>query len=202
MADDAPQHNYRRSASSSRRPGRPSKLVPEVADRLLEGIKHGLSYTLACGRAGVDYSTFRRWIEKGEQQASGEYHEFREKLAAAEGEGAMVLVLRIKEAGKKDWRANFALLQARYPNDYGRQRVEVTGKDGGPVESAVEATVQAQVEHTGEVQVHVDQEAIDLTRLTDAELDEFERLLARARRPDDDESADAGGPEGGAPEAA
>lgn len=202
MADDAPQHNYRRSAPRRDRPGRPSKLVPTVTEKLFEGIKHGLSYSLACARAGVDYSTFRRWIEKGSQQASGEYHDFCDELAAAEADGALVNVLRIKDASKKDWRAAAWLLEARHPDEYGRKRIEVTGKDGGPVESAVEATVQAQVEHTGEVQVHVDQEAIDLTRLTDAELDEFERLLARARRPDDDEAADAGGPEGGAPETA
>lgn len=178
-----------------RRPGRPSKLTPKSVETLLEGIKNGLSYRLACIRAGIDYSTLRRWVEKGEQQGTGEYREFQERLAQSEADGAFALVLRIKVAATKDWRAAAFLLEARHPDEYGRRRIEVTGKDGDPIKQAVEATVEATVEHTGEVTHTHSYEPIDLGKLTDDQLDQLEQLIARART--DGDASDSGGPAGG-----
>ncbi len=190
-------------ADPPRRPvGRPSRLTPERSKVLLEGVKMGLTYKLACARSGITFTTFRKWIEKGEQQATGEYRDFLDLLTKAEADGAAQSIAAIKIAAQKDWRAAAWMLEARHPEEYGRKRLEVTGKNGGPVEQIVEATVQAQVEHTGEVQLRGDATAIDLTRLTDAELDEFERLIERARQPDDEDAAGAERPAGGAPEAA
>lgn len=194
-ADAAPQPGGAGATPPRRRPGRPSKLTPKSVETLLEGIKNGLSYRLACIRAGIDYSTLRRWVEKGEQQGTGEYREFQERLAGAEADGAFALVLRIKAAAPKDWRAAAFLLEARHPDEYGRRRVEVTGKDGGAIEQAVEATVQGEVQVTGEVQHTHSFEPIDLTRLTDDQLDQLEQLLARART--DGDAADAGRLAGG-----
>lgn len=178
-----------------RRVGRPSKLTVPVVQVLLEGIKHGLSYKLAVMRCGIDYSTFCRWVEKGEQQSTGEYREFCDRLELAQAEGAFANVLKIKAAAAKDWRAAAWLLEARHPDEYGRRRIEVTGKDGGPVEQAVEATVQGTVEHSGEVQHHHAFEPIDLTRLSDEQLDQIEQLLAQART---DGSIEAGAGHDGA----
>lgn len=189
----APPQSGDGAAPPRRRPGRPSKLTPKSVETLLEGIKNGLSYRLACIRAGIDYSTLRRWVEKGEQQGTGEYREFQERLAQSEADGAFALVLRIKAAAPKDWRAAAFLLEARHPDEYGRRRIEVTGKDGDPIKQ--ETTVEAVVEHTGEVTHTHSYEPIDLGKLTDDQLDQLEQLIARART--DGDASDPGRPAGG-----
>lgn len=65
---------------SKRRVGRPSKLTPEVKKRLIDAIKAGNYYEPACRFAGIDYSTFRKWMQKGEQAKSGQYFEFFEEV--------------------------------------------------------------------------------------------------------------------------
>lgn len=50
------------------------------------------------------------------------------------GELQLVAVIR-KAAGEGDWRAALALLKAGWPERYS-ERLEVTGRDGGPVEVA------------------------------------------------------------------
>ena len=53
--------------------GRPTKLTPEVQERLTSAIRAGNFYEAACGYAGIDYRTFRRWMERGERESRGPY---------------------------------------------------------------------------------------------------------------------------------
>ena len=46
--------------------GRPSKLTPEVTKRLTEAIRAGNYYEAACAYSEIHYSTFRKWMQKGE----------------------------------------------------------------------------------------------------------------------------------------
>ncbi len=58
---------------------RPSKLTPEITKRLTEAIRAGNYYEAACGYAGIHYSTFRKWMQKGEvaSWAGAEGYSFR-----------------------------------------------------------------------------------------------------------------------------
>jgi hypothetical protein len=47
---------------------RPSKLTKKTQNKLLKGIKAGLTYERACQLAGIYYSTYRNWILWGEQE--------------------------------------------------------------------------------------------------------------------------------------
>lgn len=107
--------------STKQRVGRPSKLTKERKKVLLNQIKLGQPYELACGRAGIHYSNFRRWVKKGEEAQSGEYREFRDDLKEAEGEAAERLLATIRQSGNEGhWQASAWILERRYPQHFGR----------------------------------------------------------------------------------
>jgi transposase len=113
--------------------GRKSKLNPEVRERLLTAIGKGATYELACKYAGITYQTFLNWKQNAAEQESGAFFELFEDISKAEGEAAfkwLDLLDRHSEADPK-WAA--WKLERRYPDEYGRTRIEHTGKDGGPI---------------------------------------------------------------------
>lgn len=116
--------------------GRPSKFTPETARKICDGIEAGLSYDEAAKSAGVTYVTFLSWKQKGEKAETGPFLEFFKDIKKAEDCSKAVLVSRIKDAGKlpQHWQANAWLLERRFPKEFGKsERVEHTGKDGGPI---------------------------------------------------------------------
>ena len=122
---------------------RPHKFTQATVDLILEGVRKGLPYKVAAEAAGVHYDTFNEWRKgelpqgrnKVERQAIADlFSEFSEALTRARAEGIGVLHDRIREASEKDWRAALALLERMDPDNYGRNRLEITGKDGGPIE--------------------------------------------------------------------
>lgn len=53
---------------------RPTKLTPEVAERLVHAISVGASYKAACRYAGISYQTFLNWrkcVRKGASRGDG-----------------------------------------------------------------------------------------------------------------------------------
>lgn len=185
--------------SEKRPPGRPAKLTATVKKRLLESIGRGMTYSLACKLAGIDYSTFKRWMEKGGEHAVGEYRAFRAEVEAQEAQNAedALLVIQAAALGAKDkpgdWRASAWLLERRHKDDFGAQRVEVTGKDGGPVEAKTEADVAVQI--AGEI-THEVKGRIDLTKLTDEQLGQLEGLIDAASAGEGDGKGEEGGKAG------
>lgn len=110
--------------------GRPSKLTPERQQRLLDAIRAGNYYEPACVYAGIDYATFRRWMQRGEQATHGPYREFREAVLRAEAEAEIRAVALINKAMPDDWRAAQMFLERRHPERWGkREQVQaaVTG---------------------------------------------------------------------------
>lgn len=110
--------------------GRPSKLTPERQQKLVQAIAAGNYYETACRYAGIDYSNFRHWLEKGEQQASGIYHDFREAITRAEIEAEMRAVVAWQRAFPDDWRAAKEFLEHRHRETWGKapkQETELSG---------------------------------------------------------------------------
>lgn len=108
--------------------GRPSKLTPEVQEKLLNAIRMGNYYEAACAYAGIHYFTFRRWIEKGEKAKSGKYREFSDLVKKAEAEAEARIVALWQSKIPKDWRAAQVFLERRYPDRWSRkEKVEVEG---------------------------------------------------------------------------
>ena len=100
---------------------RPSKLTPEVQERICQAIRAGNYYEAACAYAGIDYSTFRRWIVKGEKAKSGKYHNFCEAIKRAEHEAEVRMVAQWQKHMPENWQAIATFLERRYPDRWGRR---------------------------------------------------------------------------------
>jgi transposase len=119
--------------------GRPSKLTPEVQEKICNAIRAGNYYEAACAYAGIGYSTFRAWIVKGENAKSGKYREFLEAIKKAECEAEVRLVAMWQKHMPENWQAIATFLERRYPDRWGRNRLDVNMKHSGDIE--VEITV-------------------------------------------------------------
>jgi len=101
---------------------RPSKLTPEVQEKICEAIRLGAVYEHACNYAGIRYTTFRNWILRGEQSKSGKYFEFLNAIKKAEGTATSKWLGMIEESAEKgNWQAAAWKLERRYFGSYGKQ---------------------------------------------------------------------------------
>src|ERR1039458_6993037 len=113
-----------------RGPGAPTKRTPEVAERIFSAVRQGVPFTHAARLAGIVYSTFCEWRNTDA--------EFRGQLDAAISAGVEKRLKLIQDAADNgDWRAAECWLRLVLPAEYGRQRLELTGADGGPLGGGV-----------------------------------------------------------------
>ena len=148
---------------------RPTKLTPEVHEIIINSVKAGMTYRLACVRVDIDESTLYRWLTAGETQVRGRYCEFRKDFQRAIADSAEVLLNQIRVKTYDDWRAAAFILERRFPDDYGK-RTEVTGKDGGPVK--VDTKTQHVFQPTQEAWDEVLLKRAEFERLRDGDTDE------------------------------
>ncbi len=129
--------------SSKRKPGRPTKLTPEVQQTICDALERGEVHVHAAEHGGISEATYYNWIRKGEE-GDKEYVEFLLATMRAEAEGRKEIFKKIRCATETDWRAAAFLLERRYPQHYGKAaRVDLTvgGKveiDHGLAQSALE----------------------------------------------------------------
>ena len=106
--------------------GRRSKYTPETVDKLTQAIRLGATYRLACDYAGITEETFYQWRRSKS--------EFSDAIKEAEGKGALGWLAKIEQAASDgNWQAAAWKLERRYPDQYGRNRVEITGPEGAPI---------------------------------------------------------------------
>jgi len=112
--------------------GRPSKLTPETVKTLTDAIGLGASYVDACGAAGIDYSTFAMWMQKGRDAKRGEYVDFLEAIRAEEAAATLRHLAVINNAAAKgDWKASLEWLKRRRRDDWGdASKVDLSNSDG------------------------------------------------------------------------
>lgn len=142
--------------------GRPSKLTPELQERIISAIRAGNYMETAAAYAGISKDTLYRWLKQGARAKSGPYKRFSDAIAQAMAQSEVRDVAVIHKAAETEWTAAAWRLERKYPERWGRrQKVEaqVSGPGGGPVE--VTATV-------------------NLAALTDEELEQLEQLATKA----------------------
>jgi hypothetical protein len=132
-----------------------------VHTRIVQAIRDGNFQVVAAEVGGVGESTFYRWLQQGEAEPAGIYKEFWEAVTraryeaeqdnvanvqkAARGHDAVKVVEEVGADGQVkrttttwreyDWRAAAWYLERSFPERWGhRQKLEHTGKDGGPIE--------------------------------------------------------------------
>jgi hypothetical protein len=143
---------------------RPTKLTPELAEKVITAIRAGNYASVSCQRVGISESTYYRWLERGESETSGIYREFLDQIRSAEAEAETHAVAIVRRAMGHEWRAAIAYLERRHPARWRRQTsTELTGPDGGPLQSQQTSS-------------------IDLSTLTEKELDQLEAINARAAK--------------------
>ena len=132
--------------------GRKPKIVatPEITKEICALIAAGFTNKAAI-EGLIDESTFYLYMQKGEEDKQkgkeSAYAEFYKSVKTAEKGFRLRHLKNIKDASETVWQASAWLLERRFPDDYGRNKVEVTGKDGGAVE--VENTVKFYIPDNG-----------------------------------------------------
>lgn len=125
---------------------RPTKLTQEVQDRIMQAVQAGNYLETAANFAGIDGSTMRRWVQKGDAPSAPEpYRSFCTALKSARAAAEVRSVALIQQAATGGtWQAAAWYLERSYPERWGRTRVEVTGAhDGDSAPIRVEVTAEA-----------------------------------------------------------
>ena len=106
---------------------RPPKLTSDVQKRITDALAIGCTYKLAAQYGGVTYETLNQWRKTKP--------EFSQAIENAEARAVVGWLARIEQAANAgEWQAAAWKLERRYPQDYGRRQLEVTGRDGGPIQ--------------------------------------------------------------------
>jgi hypothetical protein len=114
-----------------KRPGRPSKLTPEITYRIAELIRAGNYREVAARAAGIGTTTFYRWLDEGARQNRGQFREFWDAIKRAEAEAECKSVAVIDAAAQGGtWHAAAWRLERMFPDRWGRrQRLEEVSED-------------------------------------------------------------------------
>jgi hypothetical protein len=99
--------------------------------------RHRPSHQAHARGAGADP---RRAPQGHDQEGGGGSHdepEFAEAVKAAEADSQQELLKKIWTASDQQWQAAAWMLERRWPQDFARrQALEMSGPDGGPIETA------------------------------------------------------------------
>ena len=105
--------------------------TPAQRKAYLDALALGMTKTLAAKAACVDRNTPDDWCERDPEYAA--------KVEEAMGSRLMRHFRTVTKAAQQgDWRASVWLLSVLHPEECGKQRLEVTGKNGGPVQVDLE----------------------------------------------------------------
>ena len=107
--------------AKGKRPGRPTKLTPEVQDRIVSAIRAGNYSRVAAEYAGISERTFYGWLRRGQQAKTGVYRDFWCAVQRAEREAEVRAVAMIQKSMDSNWRAALAFLERKYPSRWGRK---------------------------------------------------------------------------------
>jgi len=119
--DDGRCHHHTDIEGERANGGRPS-LLREYEDDIMVGARQGMTLEGCARLAGVDESTLHRWIDKHE--------DFRKSLKRARAQGELKRLQSVNDAGSR-------FILERSFGYVKTEKREVTGEDGGPVETEV-----------------------------------------------------------------
>lgn len=130
----------RKRGRPKKKRGRPTKFTPEIVATILDAVKAGNYIETASALAGISKDTFFAWLKKGARAPHGEYRDFSDAIKKAMAYSEALDVMRIgKAANSGNWQAAAWRLERKFHDRWGRKdKMEVTGKDGGAIKVAPE----------------------------------------------------------------
>jgi hypothetical protein len=105
--------------------GRPTKIDEQKKAEIMACLSVGASLQDAADFIGVDVSNLRRLKQRDPNFALG--------LRQSRARGKLVLMNKIHKSTQ--WSAAAWMLGKLYPKKFARERLELTGKDGGPIKT-------------------------------------------------------------------
>jgi len=119
-------------------PGRKTKLTPELQARFVQVLRAGNFIETCCDYCGIHPDTYYGWLERAKEPGERNriFREFAAAVSTARATAEIESVARIRLAGSKgNLKADIWYLERSYPERWGKNRLEVTGKDGAPLET-------------------------------------------------------------------
>ena len=113
--------------------GAKSKLTEERRKSILDSVRLGLTFKMACEIAGISEATLCNW--------RNDKVEFLEDMQRAESDGIRERLARISRHGGEDWKADAWILSHRRPEMFSERRIVDlnTGENKSPYEIMNEA---------------------------------------------------------------
>jgi hypothetical protein len=90
--------------------GRPTKLTPEIADKIIELAEVGATKTSMCNCVRIRLETLNDWLDRGNKGESP-FSEFSDRYFIARSEAEKYCLDQIKLQAKDDYKAACRLLQ-------------------------------------------------------------------------------------------
>lgn len=113
--------------------GRPTKLTPEVQEKIINRLKIGMYVEPACAYAGINKDTYYDWIKRGARGESP-YKDFFDAVEEAISSAETRLLTKVQQLAEKQWQAAAWILERRWPHRWcKKEKVEHTGKDGAEI---------------------------------------------------------------------
>ncbi len=101
---------------------RPSKLTPEIQQKIGDGVSLGLTYALAASAAGVTYQSLNSWMKLGRDSTSGKYFDFYKHIEQKNAEGALKILQKLNDATRAgNCQVCMFILERRFSEDIGRR---------------------------------------------------------------------------------
>lgn len=107
-----------------------SKLTLELQKKIGDNITLGMPLKFAAEAAGISEKTFYLWMERGENETSGKYHDFFIYCNNCKSTAVKLHLTLITKAAKDgSWQASAWILERRHPEEFGRKdKLELDGK--------------------------------------------------------------------------
>lgn len=116
-----------------------NKFTMERQDIIVTALLHCNYRKVAASLAGIRELTLQAWLKRGREEVEEgtEYSTFYDRVIAAEAQAEADILDYVRDAVPDDWKAGMELLRRRHPKRWNRDKLELTGKKGGPVQFKV-----------------------------------------------------------------
>lgn len=101
--------------------GRPTKLTPEVQDRIILSLRAGNYLETACKANGITKATLYNWLDRASRHKEPLFLAFLDAVEKAQSEAEQRDVALIAQAAQTQWQAAAWRLERKFPDRWGRR---------------------------------------------------------------------------------